>query len=197
MKKILRLPLVFSLLFSILSVAQNDKIPYGNNDLAGQHVQLGDARIYYETYGEGEPIVLLHGGIMGYIDEMAGFIEKLKPSYKVIAMATRGHGKSEIGTETITYELKANDVMAVINAITKDSVTILGFSDGAYTSYKVASMFPERVKKLIAIGAGEQVPGLRKVVFTGGPFNSDNEFWKEKKKLMPEPQRLEAFWSDM
>lgn len=197
MKKTLRLPLVFILLFSLSSMAQNNKIPYGNNDLAGQYVQSRDAQIYYEMYGEGEPIVLLHGGIMGYIDEMEGFIEKLKPRYKVIAIATRDHGKSEIGTERITYQLKTNDVMAVINVITKDSVTILGFSDGAYTGYKVASMYPERVKKLIAIGAGEQIPGLRKVVISGGPFNADNEFWKEKKELMPEPQKLEAFWNDM
>tara|TARA_R110002167_G_scaffold242949_3_gene448520 strand:- start:385 stop:1221 length:837 start_codon:yes stop_codon:yes gene_type:complete len=197
MKKTLRLQLVFTLLFSLSSLAQNNKTPYGNNDFAGQYVQSGDAQIYYETYGEGEPIVLLHGGIMGYIDEMEGFIEKLKPRYKVIAMATRGHGRSEIGSETITYDLKANDVMAVINAITKDSITILGFSDGAYTGYKVASMFPERVKKLIAIGAGEQIPGLRKVVFAEGPFNPNNEFWKQKKELMPEPQKLETFWKDM
>lgn len=76
---------------------ERQHVPYGNYPEAGHYVQAGDARLYYEVYGKGEPIVLLHGGIMGYIDEMAGFIEKLKPDYQVIAMATRGHGKSEIG----------------------------------------------------------------------------------------------------
>jgi len=116
---------------------ERQHVPYGNYPEAGHYVQAGDARLYYEVYGKGEPIVLLHGGIMGYIDEMAGFIEKLKPDYQVIAMATRGHGKSEIGSAPITYELKANDVMAMVNAVTKEKFTILGFSDGAYTSYKV------------------------------------------------------------
>ena len=150
----------------------------GNNPKAGKYVDAGDAKMYYEVYGKGEPIILLHGGIMGSIGEMSGFIEKLKIDHMVIAMATRGHGRSEIGTEKITYELKANDVLAVIDAVTKDSITILGFSDGAYTAYKVASMYPDRVKKLVAIGAGEQIPGLREVpAFTAQRFDLNSDFW--------------------
>lgn len=174
-----------------------NKTPYGNNQQAGHYVQAHDAKIYYEVYGSGQPIFLLHGGIMGSIDEMTDFIENLKSSYQVIAIATRGHGKSEIGIEPVTYELKANDVMAVVNAVTKDSVTILGFSDGAYTAYKMASMYPNRVKKMIAIGAGEQIPGLRKVVFSGEAFDLKNEFWKKRLVLMPEPEKLEKFWVNM
>ena len=172
-------------------------IPYGTNSQAGQYVQTGDARIYFEVYGSGESIVLLHGGIMGSIGEMAQFIDSLKSNYQVIAMATRGHGKSEIGTAQITYELKANDVLAVVNAVTTESVTILGFSDGAYTDYKVASMYPERVKKLVAIGAGEQIPGLRKVVFTKESLNLESEFWKQRLAIMPQPDRMEEFLKNM
>lgn len=177
---------------------EGNKIPYGANQEAGHYVQAGDAKIYYELYGSGQPIILLHGGLMGSIGEMAEFIENLKLNYQVITMATRGHGKSEIGTAPITYELKANDVMEVVNAVTQDSVIILGFSDGAYTGYKVASMYPERVKKLIAIGAGEQKPGLRKVVpFTKETVNLESEFWKQRLALMPEPERIEEFWLAM
>jgi pimeloyl-ACP methyl ester carboxylesterase len=173
------------------------KIPYGANTKAGHYVQANDARIYYEVYGSGSPVVLLHGGIMGSTSELAEFIDSLKLKYKVIAVSTRGHGKSEIGTEPVTYEQKANDVMAVIQSVTKDSVIILGFSDGAYTGYKVASMYPERVKKLIAIGAGEQIPGLRKVPPFGETINLDNQFWKQRLALMPQPERLQKFWIEM
>tara|TARA_R110000764_G_scaffold239973_2_gene341069 strand:+ start:17682 stop:18527 length:846 start_codon:yes stop_codon:yes gene_type:complete len=173
-------------------------IPYGNNPKAGKYVDAGDAKMYYEVYGKGEPIILLHGGIMGSIGEMSGFIEKLQIDHMVIAMATRGHGRSEIGTEKITYELKANDVLAVIDAVTKDSITILGFSDGAYTAYKVASMYPDRVKKLVAIGAGEQIPGLREVpAFTAQGFDLNSDFWEARLALMPEPEKLEEFWRQM
>jgi pimeloyl-ACP methyl ester carboxylesterase len=175
-----------------------NEIPYGNNSKAGHYVQAGDAKIYYEVYGKGQPMVILHGGIVGSIDEMHQFIDSFSKSYEVIAVSTRGHGKSEMGKGPITYERKANDVMAVIDAVTKESVTILGFSDGAYTGYKVASMYPARIKKLIAIGAGEQVPGLRKVVFDAkDAMRGDNLFWKQKLALMPEPQRLPEFWDKM
>lgn len=199
--KFLRLIVVLFLGLNHLGISQTqnsgNKIPYGTNTQAGHYVQVGDAKIYYEVYGSGKPIVLLHGGIMGSIGEMAQFIDSLKSNYQVIAMATRGHGKSEIGTAQITYELKANDVMAVVNAVTKDDVLMLGFSDGAYTSYKVASMYPERVKKLIAIGAGEQIPGLRKVVFSGQMFDPESELWKQKLAITPQPERIKEFWKGM
>ena len=175
-----------------------NEIPYGNNPKAGHYVQSYDAKIYYEIYGKGQPIVILHGGIVGSIEEMHEFIDSFAKSYRVIAVSTRGHGKSEMGNGPITYEEKANDIIAVINVVTKDSVIILGFSDGAYTGYKVASMYPVRVKKLVAIGAGEQMPGLRKVVFDAtDAMRDDNVFWKQKRALMPEPQRLPEFWKKM
>lgn len=175
-----------------------NQIPYGANPQAGHYVQANDAKIYYEIYGSGQPIVLLHGGGYGYTIEMADFIDSLKPKFQVIAVSTRGHGKSEIGNTPLTYEQKANDVMAVINAVTKDRVIVLGFSDGAYTGYKVASMYPERIKKLIAIGAGEQVPGLRKVMLnTKEAFVLDSAYWKQQLALMPQPERLQEYWTKM
>lgn len=173
-----------------------NKIPYGANEKAGKYVQAGDARIYYEVYGAGQPIVLLHGGGFGATIEMADFIDKLKPNYQAIAISTRGHGKSEMGNTPLTYEQKANDVMAVVNAVTKEAVIVLGFSDGAYTGYKVASMYPERVKKLIAIGAGEQAPGLRKVILdTKEAYGLDSAYWKQQLALMPEPERWQEYWT--
>lgn len=175
-----------------------NRIPYGANPQAGHYAQANDAKIYYEVYGSGQPIVLLHGGGFGSTVEMAAFIDSLRPNFQVIAVSTRGHGKSEIGTTPYTYEQKANDVMAVVNAVTKEQVLVLGFSDGAYTGYKLASIYPERVKKLIAIGAGEQVPGLRKVVLnTGEASKLDSGYWKQQLALMPEPERIQEYWTKM
>lgn len=173
-----------------------NKIQYGNNPKAGRYVNTGDAKIYYEVYGKGKPIVILHGGIFGSTYEMHQFIDSLAKKNKVIAVSTRGHGKSELGTQPITYEQKANDVMAVINAVTKDSVIILGFSDGAYAGYKIASMYPNKVKKLIAIGATELYPGLRDFGFDAKQgIALDSIYWKQQFKLMPEPQRLQEMFS--
>ena len=175
-----------------------NEMPYGANTKAGYYANAGDTKIYYEVYGKGKPIVILHGGIFGSAYEMFQFIDSLKKKYQVIVVSTRGHGKSELGTETITYEQKANDVLSVINAVTKDSVTILGFSDGAYTGYKIASMYPNRVKKLIAIGATELHPGLRDFTFNARQGVSlDTAYWKQQFQLMPQPDRLQEMFTKL
>jgi pimeloyl-ACP methyl ester carboxylesterase len=124
-------------------------------------VQANDAKIYYEVYGKGQPIVLLHGGLFGSTVEMTDFIDSLKQDFQVIAISTRGHGKSAMGTKPLTLEQRANDAMAVINAVTKDSVMVLGFSDGGYTAYQLGAMFPNRIKKMVVMGAGSYIPDQR------------------------------------
>lgn len=172
------------------------KIPYGNNPIAGHYVQAKDAKIYYEVYGKGQPVVLLHGGLFGSTVEMTDFIEKLKANYQVIAISTRGHGKSELGTEPVTLEQRANDAMAVINAVAKDSVVVIGFSDGGYSAYQLGVMYPNRVKKMVVMGAGELRPGWREFNFTARQaMDFDKAFMEQQLKLMPEPNRLEDMFA--
>ncbi|WP_229215330.1 alpha/beta fold hydrolase [Dyadobacter bucti] len=171
-------------------------IPYGNNPKAGHYLKGGDARIYYEVYGKGKPIVILHGGIFGSTLEMGRFIDSLSKNYKVIAVSTRGHGKSEIGKVDPTYEQKAKDVNAIMQAETSDSATVLGFSDGAYTGYYLASAFPAKVKKLIAIGAGTWKKGWRNFTVTKEmAFGLDSLYWKQQMTLAPEPKRIDEWFT--
>lgn len=175
-----------------------NKIPYGANEKAGHYVQANDAKIYYEVYGKGQPIVLLHGGLFGSTVEMAAFIDSLQHDFQVIAISTRGHGKSELGTEPLTLEQRANDAMAVINAVTKDSVVVLGFSDGGYTAYQLGAMFPNRVKKMVVMGAGELYPGLKEFKNTAKQaVERDKVYWEQQLKLMPEPERLEEMFAQV
>ena len=174
-----------------------NEIQYGNNPEAGHYVLSGDARIYYEVYGKGQPILVLHGGLFGSTIEMAGFINNLKKTNQVIAVSTRGHGKSEIGSKPLTLEQRANDALAVINAVTKDSVIVLGFSDGGYTAYKLASLYPAKVKKMVVIGAGELYPGLREFPDVKKARDLDKVYWNQQLKLMPEPGRLDEVFDQV
>ncbi len=168
-------------------------IPYGNNSAAGHFINTGDAKIYYEVYGKGKPLVILHGGIFGSTFEMGRFIDSLSKSYQVIAISTRGHGKSEMGT-TADYAQKAKDVYAIVQATTKDSVTILGFSDGAYTGYYFAGLYPQRAKKLIAIGAGEWTKGSRVFNITSkDALQLDSLYWKQQMALKPDPEKADLW----
>jgi pimeloyl-ACP methyl ester carboxylesterase len=127
-------------------------IPYGNNPSAGHYLQVGDAKIYYEVYGSGRPLVLLHGGLFGYIDEFAGVIPELSRHYTIIAIALRGHGKSELGQQLLSNALFAEDSAAVIRHATAEPVNLVGFSTGAMASYLLTIAHPELVNKLIAVG---------------------------------------------
>ncbi len=167
-------------------------IPYGANPKAGYYANAGDAKIYYEVYGKGQPILILHGGALGSTIEMADFIEHLKGDYQVIAMSLRGHGKSELGHQLLTLTQRANDALSVINAVTKDSVIMLGFSDGGYSSYQLGALYPNRIKKMIVIGAGEIYPGVREFNLTAKQaIEMDKAYWDQQMKLMPEPNRVQ------
>lgn len=87
---------------------------YGNNTVVGKYVTSNGARIYYEVYGQGTPIVLLHGGLVGSPAEMGELADHLKDNHQVILIATRGHGRSEIGHTTMSFEQKVDDVHAVL-----------------------------------------------------------------------------------
>lgn len=173
-------------------------VTYGNNTANGHYVQSDDARIYYEVYGQGEPLVVLHGGIVGSIQEMGQFIDSLSQTYKVIAISTRGHGKSEMGITAPSYSQKAKDVNAVLQHEAASKATLLGFSDGAYTGYFFAKDYPEKIDRLVAIGAGEWIKGFRE-------FNMDYEtllaadstYWQQQLTIRPQPERIHEWFASI
>jgi len=180
------------------SPSPKNAIPYGSNPKAGHYIQSGDAKIYYEVYGKGEPFVILHGGIFGSTYEMGRFIDSLSKKFKVIAISTRGHGKSEMGNVEPSYEQKANDVNAILTAETKDSAMVLGFSDGAYTAYYLAGKFPSKVKKVITIGAGVWKKGERTFNLSREmAFGLDSLYWKQQLILMPEPKKIDQWFTSL
>jgi pimeloyl-ACP methyl ester carboxylesterase len=138
-----------------LAQAPEQKVRYGTNDQAGRYVQTPDAKLYYERYGEGgQPVVFLHGGEYGYIDEFAEVIRQVSKRRTVIAIATRGYGRSERGTRPLSHRQFAEDAALVIKDIFKSGqkVDLMGFSEGAITSYILASSHSELVRRLVAIG---------------------------------------------
>ena len=97
-------PTLLCLAVLLCSSLFGQSVPYGYNDAVGQYVDVGNnTKLYYEIYGSGEPLLMLHGGVYGYIDEFAGLIPKLAEKYQVICLGTRGHVKSDIGNEPFTY----------------------------------------------------------------------------------------------
>ena len=172
-------------------------IQYGNNTARGHYVLSSDARIYYEVYGEGAPVIVLHGGGVGSPYEMGQLIDSIAEHYKVFVVSSRGHGRSEIGHTAISLEQKASDVNTILEQNSVDKAILLGFSDGAYTAYQIATMYPEKTDRIIAIGAGT----VNKGFFSGELKLSDLEtidsrFVKQQQSIRPEPERWQEFLSD-
>lgn len=201
---------LFSLLFfGQVGICQT--IPYGNNPKAGKYVKVEDAKLYYEVYGAGRPLLLLHGDTFGYIAEFEQYIPLLARHFKVIAPGMRGHGKSELGTKKYSYKLFAEDALAVLRQEKIDSVTIVGFSAGAITAYYLAAYHPEQVKKVVAMAGALDSTAYRKEVwqqfktrYTGDDFEKMlPELVKARKALMPKPnsyneliEKLRDSWNE-
>lgn len=114
------------------------------------NIKVNNVNIYYETYGEGEPIILLHGNRETHqiFDKL---IEQLKGKYKVYAIDSRCHGKSE-DTNEISYELMRDDIIEFINKLEIKEPTLYGFSDGGIVGLMVAMKERYLLSKLIVSG---------------------------------------------
>lgn len=130
-----------------------EKILYGNNSPTGNYCQLNGLKLYYETYGKGEPLLLLHGNGQS-ISAFAKQIPDLAKKYKVIAVDTRAQGKSTDNSDIpLTYNLFAEDMKVLLDTLKLKKVNILGWSDGGNTALTMAIKYPEYVDKIMVMGA--------------------------------------------
>lgn len=126
---------------------------YDNNPGAGGWVKLKDANLYYETYGSGEPLLLLHGDSQS-IEAFTYQIPELSKHYKVIAVDTRGQGKSkDMTTGPLNYEMFAADMKQLLDSLHIAKTNVLGWSDGGITGLLMAIKYPQYVNKLAITGA--------------------------------------------
>ncbi|WP_343659745.1 alpha/beta fold hydrolase [Chryseobacterium sp.] len=143
---------------------ESEHTDYGRNISTGNTFKLKDAELYYEVYGEGEPLVLLHGN-SGSIKDFYQQIPALSKQYKVIALDTRGQGKSlDTSKRDYTYKLFADDVKALADHLKMNKINIAGWSDGGNTGLEFALKYPDSLDKLIIIGANAFPEGVEKKI---------------------------------
>ncbi|MEG0187509.1 alpha/beta fold hydrolase [Algoriella sp.] len=125
---------------------------YGKNK-SGKYLDITDAKIYFEEYGEGEPLIFLHGN-NGSIEDFYQQIPFFAKHYRVIVLDTRGQGRSTDLTKTpYTYEVFSNDLFQVIQKLNLKKVNLVGWSDGGNTALIFNAQHPELINKIVTIGA--------------------------------------------
>jgi pimeloyl-ACP methyl ester carboxylesterase len=140
------------LLALLLTPAAKCQINYGSNEQAGKYADVNGIKIYYEIYGAGEPLLLLHGQ-GGSIQTFLLQIPELSKHFKVIAVDSRAQGRSTDSDKEITYGLMASDMSALMDKLNLTSVHVVGWSDGGNIGLELALAQPQKVKKLVTFGA--------------------------------------------
>lgn len=135
---------------------KSQEIIYGSNN--GKYIEVLGRDIYYEEYGEGEPILLLHGG-PGSIANFSKIIPELSKNYRVIAMDTPGQGHSE-RAEDVSYQLLAENASAFIDKLGIKKCYVVGWSDGACTSLLLAANRPDAISKVFVSGGFSNIDGF-------------------------------------
>lgn len=130
--------------------------PYGANAAASGTFTHDGVTLYYETYGEGEPLLVIHGN-GGSIGTMAAEIDHFRTKYKVIAMDSRDHGRSSDSPGALTYELMTDDLAALLDHLQVGPAYVLGWSDGGIEALLLGMRHPTKVK-MIAAGAANLNP---------------------------------------
>jgi pimeloyl-ACP methyl ester carboxylesterase len=132
--------------------AQKVAIPYGNNPKAGRYANINGMRMYYEIYGKGAPMLMIHGNGSS-IKAFRNQIPYFSKNYKVIVADSRAQGKSVDTGDSLSYEMMADDLNTLLDGLHLDSCYVIGWSDGGINGLLLAIRHPGKVKKLAVTGA--------------------------------------------
>jgi pimeloyl-ACP methyl ester carboxylesterase len=124
----------------------------------GAYVDAAGVRTYYEEEGSGEPLLLLHGGMVT-IETWGNQRGPLAERYHVYLPERRGHGRTPDVPGPTSYELMAADTAAFMQALGIESAHLVGWSDGGNVALELALARPELVRKMVLIGAAAHVDG--------------------------------------
>ena len=159
-KSIFAILLVVSMLPALQSNGQQTLTPASSG-----YAPVNGSKVYYEVYGTGDPIVLLHGAYMTINSNWSELMPSLSKTRKVIALELEGHGHTPLSQRPLSYQTLAADVAAVLKYLKIDSADILGFSYGGTVAFEFAIQHPAMTKKLIIISSTYKSEGWLDIMY--------------------------------
>lgn len=175
-----------------------ESIKYGSN--RGNYLTIQGTKIYYEEYGEGIPLLLLHQGL-GSIENLGDIIPELSRHFRVIAPDAPGHGRSE-QADSLSGDLLAGYCSALIDQLHLDSTYVMGWSMGGNTALLLAANRPDKIKKVVSGASNTKSSGLTsegidlKKEYTVEAVQEDKAWLEHYQHLNPQPDKWIKFWED-
>jgi pimeloyl-ACP methyl ester carboxylesterase len=158
------------------------------------YAPVNDIQMWYAVFGEGQPVILLHGGLSNsdYWGNLVPFL--VSHHFHVIVADSRGHGRSTRSAQPYSYDLMSSDVIALLDYLKLSKVDLVGWSDGGIIGIDIAINHPDRLNRLFAFGANTDPSGLIKdfdktPVFSAFMKRSGDEY----RRLSKTPNQYDAF----
>lgn len=136
-----------------------ESIPDIPNRPQGEKAKVNGIDLYYEVFGKGEPVLLIHGGA-ATIESWYAQIPEFSKGYQVIVPDARGHGRTPDADGPINFQLMAADFAGLLDHLGLKGVMVVGWSDGGVTGLELAMKRPELVKKVVTLGAHSRPEGM-------------------------------------
>src|SRR4030095_11948615 len=131
------------------------------------YAPVNGIRVYYEVYGEGKPLILLHGAFYTIDMNWGELIPELSKTRKVIAIEMQGHGHTPFSERKLSITTLASDVEGVMDYLKIDSADVAGFSMGGSVAYQFSVQSPKRLKKLVIVSSTYKTNGWLPIVNSG------------------------------
>lgn len=170
-------------------------LPSQPSDRPGQTASINGVDIYYEVYGQGDPVILLDGGLSN-AEHFVSQIPALAENYRVVVMDSRGHGRSSFDAVPLSYAVMAADVLGLMDHLGLDRASIVGWSDGGIIGLELAIHHPERLTKVVAYGANFDLTSNRQDTSPAEDAYFDAYVARaaeEYRRLSPAPERWDEF----
>lgn len=166
------------------------------------YADVNGLHMYYEIYGQGSPLVLLHGGMMTIDLNFATLIPDLATRHQVIGVEMQGHGRTADTGREITPAALASDIVGLLDHLGIDQAHVLGHSMGAAVALELGVSYPDRVRSLVPVSASVRPEGIhedladpaKQATSTRMPTQQDfQQFSEAYQWLSPHPEHFQDF----
>lgn len=161
----------------------------------GNYAEVNGINLYYETHGDGRPLILLHGGLMSS-ETLDPILPSLTDSHHVVTVDLQGHGRTADIDRPLDIRLMADDIAALIDHLDLEKPDVVGYSMGGGVALQVAVKYPEKVNRLVAASANvwrsaipaEMLAQQEQVNAAAAEFMKDTPMYELYQRVAPRPE---------